>query len=53
VHPRAHDPEGSRRCTLVSFRMPAGVDFTNLVPIKVVTKDGAERFENASATARA
>ena len=32
----------------VSFRMPAGVDFANLVPIKVITKDGAERFENAS-----
>ena len=32
----------------VSFRMPAGVDFADLVPIKVVMKDGTERFENAS-----
>ncbi|MBS1235542.1 MAG: pyridine nucleotide-disulfide oxidoreductase, partial [Proteobacteria bacterium] len=32
----------------VSFKLPDGVDFANLVPIKVITKDGAERFENAS-----
>jgi NADPH-dependent glutamate synthase beta subunit-like oxidoreductase/NAD(P)H-flavin reductase len=42
-------PEGQKAVHgWVSFRMPAGVDFANLVPIKVITKDGAERFENAS-----
>ncbi|HWR87503.1 MAG TPA: FAD-dependent oxidoreductase, partial [Acidiferrobacterales bacterium] len=37
----------------VSFKLPDGVDFANLVPIKVVTKDGAEHFENASGHSRA
>ena len=47
-------PEGQQAVHgWVSFRMPAGVDFTNLVPIKVVMKDGAERFENASGHSRA
>ncbi len=42
-------PEGRQAVQgWVSFKLPDGVDFANLVPIKVITKDGAERFENAS-----
>ena len=32
----------------VSFKLPDGVDFANLVPIKVITRDGTERYANAS-----
>ena len=43
-------PEGRQAVRgWVSFKLPDGVDFANLVPIKVVMKDGTERFENASA----
>jgi len=36
----------------VSFKLPEGVDPANLVPIRVVTVDGVERFENASGVSR-
>jgi len=42
-------PEGQQAVHgWVSFKLPNGVDFANLVPIQIITKDGAERFENAS-----
>jgi len=36
----------------VSFKLPEGVDPANLVPIRVVTVNDVERFENASGVAR-
>ncbi len=32
----------------VSFRLPVGVDYAHLVPVKIVKKDTIERYENAS-----
>ncbi len=32
----------------VSFRLPVGVDYAHLVPVKLVRKDDIERYENAS-----
>ncbi|MCK7468142.1 MAG: hypothetical protein MZU91_08490 [Desulfosudis oleivorans] len=32
----------------VSFRMPEGVDYANLVPIRIVAVDGVERLANGS-----
>jgi NADPH-dependent glutamate synthase beta subunit-like oxidoreductase/NAD(P)H-flavin reductase len=36
----------------VSFKLPEGIDPANLVPIRIFTKDGVERFENASGISR-
>jgi len=36
----------------VSFKLPEGVDPANLVPIRVIQKDGVERYENASGVHR-
>src|SRR3990170_3309883 len=47
-------PEGQQAVRgWVSFKLPGGVDFANLVPIKVVQKDGVQRFENASGASHA
>jgi hypothetical protein len=45
-------PEGQKAVHgWASFRMPAGVDFANLVPIKVITKDGASVSKMPAVTA--
>jgi len=36
----------------VSFRLPEGIDHASLVPIKVIRKDGVERYENNSGVSR-
>jgi len=36
----------------VSFKLPEGVDHANLVPLQSITKDGVERYENASGVHR-
>ena len=47
-------PEGKQAVhDWVSFKLPEGVDFAALVPIKVITMQGVERMENASGTQRA
>ncbi len=47
-------PEGKQAVRgWVSFKLPEGLDFSALVPIKVIAPDGIERLENASGTRHA